>query len=77
MRSPTRAPGSASGAAASLGAADELRGRHAMARGEDVHVAGLRRVELVEAGGLERGGDLIRQRVTPSLRAPGAPRAQR
>ena len=62
MRLPTRAPGMASGAAAALGAAHELRRGHAVAGGKDMNVARLRGVELIKTGGLEGGGDLLGRR---------------
>ena len=59
-----------------LGAPDELRGGHAVARGEDMDVAGLRRLELIKTSRPEGGGNLFRQRghaVAPrSVRAASA-----
>ena len=73
MRLPTRAPGRRSGAAA----ASALRTNSAAVMrwpgGEDMDVAGLRRLELVKTSRDEGGGNLLRQLVTPSLRAPSAP----
>src|SRR5262249_808 len=54
--------GGGEGSGGGLRAADELAGGHPVAGSVDVNVAGLRRVELVAAGGLERGGDLLRRR---------------
>ena len=62
MRVPTRAPGIGERRRCRLGAADELRGGHAVARGEDVNVAGLRRIELVKASRIEGGGNSLRKR---------------
>src|SRR5262249_12794622 len=44
-----------------LGAAEELADIHPMAVGKQVHVAGLRGIELVPARGLERGRHLLGQ----------------
>ena len=60
-RSPTRAPGRAIQSLRHLGAELEIADGHAVAVGEIVHVAGLRRAQLVEAGEPVGLGDVVRR----------------